>query len=272
LFWFLSLAARLGEGAQRRGVVIVWWGVQPPAHTELHGRGPSYFNQILPNATCCVSAIHAVTDDIRLKAAFDEVGRVALANYLIRFQTHFGSPLECQSNLNTFGIPSKILPLYTNGKVHCHDHTSFLSQLRQAESQHAVSALPINPPPLERVLITKDKPISVRELEITPGPNDIILGRGKRGSKYRGNSKLRDIVQEKYEDYDQGTSASRRVLARSIYFSLIQSGSRFLHFVEYANAWSDLDEDAAIAKILHCFRNHRLKINKHSQDNLDVLD
>jgi hypothetical protein len=270
LFWFLSLAARLGEDAQRRGVVIVWWGVQPPAHIELDGRGPTYFNQIFPNTTCCVSAIHAVTDDIRLKATFDEIGRVALANYLIRFQTHFGSPLECQSNLNTFGIPSKILPLDKYGQVHCHDHSSFLSQLQQAESQHAVFALAMNPPPLERV--KEVVPSSVRKVEITPGPNDIILGRGKRGSKYQGNSKLRDIVQEKYEEYEERNSASRRILACSIYFSLIQSGSRFLHFSENDEAWSDLDEDAAIAKILHRFRNHRLKLNKHARDNFEVLD
>jgi hypothetical protein len=266
------LAARLGEDAQRRGVVIVWWGFQPPAQVDF-GRGPAYFNDhIFPNTTCCVSAVHAVTDDIRLKATFDDIAMICHANYLIRFQTHVGSPLECQSNLNTFGIPSKILPLYTNGKVHCHDHTSFLIQLRQVESQHAVSSLPTNRHPLEHVLLREVVPSSACKIEMTPGPNDIILGRGKRGSKYQGNNRLRSIVQEKYQEYEESNFDSRRVLARSIYISMIQNGSRFLRSWESDKAWSDLDEDAAIVKILHCFRNHRLKINKNSPDNLDVMD
>jgi hypothetical protein len=219
---------------------------------------------------CSVSAIHAVTDDIRMKVAFDEVGRATLAGYLIRFQTHFGSPLECRSNLNTFGIPSEILPVNKVGQVHCHDHTSFLRDLRQAESQsqYAVSALPTNRHPLEQVLEREDEPSFVQKEVITPGPQDIILGRGKRGSKYRGNNILQDIIKEKYEEYEEGSPACRRVMARSIYISLSQKGSRFLHFSEDDNALSALDEDAAIAKIIHDFRNYRLKINKHSRDKL----
>jgi hypothetical protein len=98
--------------------------------------------------------------------------------------------------------------------------------------------------------------------EITPGPKDIIPGRGKRGSKYRGNSKLRDVIEEHFESYEEGSSLSRRAMARSIYLSLIQSGSRFLNFSEKDEGWSELDEDAAISKILHGFRNHRLKVKQ----------
>jgi hypothetical protein len=220
-------------------------------------------NFIFPHALCFVSAIHGVTDDIRMKIFFDEVAMAAKANYLVRFQTHLGSALECQSNLNTFGIPAKILPLTSDGQVHCHDHVSFLSQLRQAESEHVLLvAQPMNRHPMDNVLEREKEELAMPSEEITPGPKDIILGRGKRGSKYRGNNKLRDVIEEHFESYEEGSSLSRRAMARSIYLSLIQSGSRFLNFSEKDEGWSELDEDAAISKILHGFRNHRLKVKQ----------
>jgi hypothetical protein len=239
----------------------------------MRGRGPTHFNLIFPNALCYVSAIHAATDDIRMKTFFDEVAMAAKANYLVRFQTHLGSALECQSNLNTFGIPAKILPLTSDGQVHCHDHVSFLSQLRQAESeQDLLVAQPMNRHPMDDVLEREKEELTMPSEEISPGLKDIILGRGKRGSKYRGNNRLRDVIEEHFESYEEGSSLSRRAIARSIYMSFLQNGSRFLIFSEKVKGWSELDEDAAITKISHGFRNHRVKVNKQNQDKLDDFD
>jgi hypothetical protein len=190
-----------------------------------------------------------------MKTFFDEIAMAAKANYLVRCQSHFGSALECQNNLNTFGIPSKILPLTSDGKVHCRDHVSFLSQLRQAESEHVLLAAQLtNRHPMDDVLEREKEELAMTSEDITPGPKDILSGRGKRGSKYPGNSKLRDVIEEHFESYQEGTSLSRRAMARSIYLSLIQSGTRFLNFSEKDRGWSEWDEDAAITKILHCFR------------------
>jgi hypothetical protein len=54
--------------------------------------------------------------------------------------------------------------------------------------------------------------------------------------------------------------------------SFMQNGSRFLNFSEKDKGWSELDEDAAITKILHGFRNHRVKVNKQNRDKLDDFD
>ena len=99
------------------------------------------------------------------------------------------------------------------------------------------------------------------------------MGRGKRGSRYVGNSKLRNVIEERYEVYKEGLAASRKALARWIYSQLIHSGARFLTYSEEEKVWHELDEDLAIGKILHSFRNHGIKVNKQqSRDILDVLE
>jgi len=278
------LAAHLGEDVQRRGIVVIWWGIRPPFDSEMRGRGPGFFNLIFSNTMCSVSAVHAVTDDIRMKAFFDEIAKVATANYLVRFQSHYGSVQECQSNLSTFGISSKILPLSVDGEVHCHDHASFLSRLQNMESGHHVGSykeqyvvanaqVPCSRKLEEQYVVANVLEGRSRKLEeLTPGPKDIIMGRGKRGSRYLGNSKLRDVIEERYAEYEGGLLESRKVLARWIYSQLIHSGTRFLTYSEHEKVWSELDEDSALGKILHGFRNHRIKVNKQIRDNLEVFE
>ena len=264
----MSLAAYLGEDVQRRGIIVIWWGIRPPFDPQERGRGPEFFNLIFSNTMCFVSAVHAVTDDIRMKANFDEIAMVASANYLVRFQSHFGSVQECQSNLSTFGIPSKILPLSVDGEVHCHDHASFLSRLQNMDSEPNLGAYTN-----QYVVANESEPRSSKVNNLTPGPKDIIMGRGKRGSRYVGNSKLRNVIEERYEVYKEGLAASRKALARWIYSQLIHSGARFLTYSEEEKVWHELDEDLAIGKILHSFRNHGIKVNKQqSRDILDVLE
>ena len=252
---------------------MIWWGIRPPFDRQEVGRGPGFFNLIFSNTLCSVSAVHAVTDDIRMKAFFDEIAKLATANYLVRFQSHYGSVQECQSNLSTFGIPSKILPLSVDGEVHCQGHASFLSRLQKMESEHQAGAQDKHQyPSLHHVVTNERERRSNTEEGLTPGSKDIILGRGKRASRYLGNSKLRDIIEERYALYEGGPPESRKEIARSVYSHLVHGGTRFLVFSEDEKVWSELDEDSAIGKILHGFRNHRIKVNKQSRDILDAFE
>jgi hypothetical protein len=267
------LAAHLGEDVQRRGIVVIWWGIRPPFDPQEVGRGPGFFNLIFSNTMCSVSAVHAVTDDIRMKAFFDEIAKVATANYLVRFQSHYGSVQECQSNLSTFGIPSKILPLSADGEVHCHDHASFLSRLQNLELEHDAGVKDLYQYPSLHYVVAKERERHRGTEEgLTPGPKDIILGRGKRASRYLGNGKLRDIIEERFAVYEGGPIESRKEMARSVYSHLKRSGARFLIYSEHEKVWSELDQDSAIGKILHGFRNHRIKVNKQSRDNFEVFE
>ena len=267
------MAAHLGEDVQRRGIVVIWWGIRPPFDPQERGRGPGFFNLIFSNSMCSVSAVHAVTDDIRMKAFFDEIAEVASANYLVRFQSHYGSVQECQSNLSTFGIPSKILPISVDGEVHCHDHAYLLSRLQKMESEHDAGAKELyRYPSLHDVVANEKERRPGTEAGLTPGPKDIFLGRGKRASRYLGNGKLREIIEERFAVYEGVPTESRKEMARSVYSQLIHSGARFLIYLEHEKVWSELDEISAIEKILHGFRNHRIKVNKQRRDILDVVE
>jgi len=194
---------------------------------------------------------------------------VASANYLVRFQSHYGSAQGCQSNLSTFGIPAKILPLTVDGEVHCHDHALFLSRLQKMNSEeHNYVGAYTN----QYVVANEREQPSRNVNNLAPGPQDIIMGRGKRGSRYVGNGKLRDVIEERYSVYKEGLPASRKALAHWIYSQLIHYGARFLTYSEQEKVWYELDEELAIGKILHGFRNHGAKVNKQSRDILDALE
>eukprot|EP00429_Kryptoperidinium_foliaceum_P030114 CAMPEP_0176142028 /NCGR_PEP_ID=MMETSP0120_2-20121206/72243_1 /TAXON_ID=160619 /ORGANISM="Kryptoperidinium foliaceum, Strain CCMP 1326" /LENGTH=66 /DNA_ID=CAMNT_0017478219 /DNA_START=45 /DNA_END=241 /DNA_ORIENTATION=- len=38
----------------------------------------------------------------------------------------------------------------------------------------------------------------------TPGPKDVLLGKGRRGEKNPGNLVLRRLLEENYDSYDKG--------------------------------------------------------------------
>lgn len=248
LAWTMALTTKLGDDVQRKGVVILWFAFDPPL-SPTPRTGTNLF-ALLSFACIRVNAIHACTNDLRIKLVLDTIGRESDAKYVVRFQSHFGSPLECSYNLMRFGIARQILPLNPDGTVHCRDHHNFIARMQQ--SSEALIA--------QGQVIQQENPILIPQ----PRFMDVVLGRGQRGNKYKGNLLLKELLESNYDAYDKGSAQFRTFLASLIYKRIVVGGSRFLA-PSGDSDWVEVDETAALDRIGHGFRNIRLKSKRQWQ-------
>jgi hypothetical protein len=253
----MALTTKLGDEVQRKGVVLLWFGFDPPISPTTK-TGTNLF-ALLSFACIRVNAIHACTNQVQMKKVFDAIGLEADAKYLVRFQSHLGSPLECSYNLMRFGIPREILPLNPDGTVHCRNHHTIIAQMQQFEARTTNAALHVRPKE------EKEKETPKVLLFSQPRITDVVLGRGQRGNKYRGNVLLKEMLESNYDAYDKGSAKFRTFLASLIYKRLVESGSRFLAPAGDSEHWIEVDETAALDRIGHGFRNIRLKTKRQWQ-------
>jgi hypothetical protein len=85
---------------------------------------------------------------------------------------------------------------------------------------------------------------------------DILAGRGRSIQERAGNVLLHRVVDMHLFRYNSAPKLTRRDIAREIVRALKAKESRFLK-QEQGGHWVELDEDAAIDKVAHCFRSRR---------------
>jgi len=101
--------------------------------------------------------------------------------------------------------------------------------------------------------------------KVLPTGSDILLGKGKRSDKFRGNQLFRKAIAENYDAYNASSDRRGKLATlQLIYFHLLQSGCRFLAPVqrvrnEDPNEWMVIPEEDALEKISMGIRNFRRK-------------
>jgi len=259
-----------GKEAQRKGLVILWIGhgtnpttEQPPpdSHPTRH---PSYNGRMLFSVfekfPIQVRSVHACHDDKRYATTFNGIMNAAAPELALRFQSHFGPLPACFQSLRRYGIPKEIIPLDEQGIL---DNTDFRDILAWYQIQQDGTS--------------DDHQQSFISQTCIPHPveSDILLGKGKRGEKFRGNQLLRKAIAENYDAYDAGHRRTKLAILHLIYFHLLQLGCRFLQPAKLERSgdpvqWVELTEDEAIGKISMWIRNHRRKgvIPGHQESSL----
>jgi len=247
------IAARSrNQDGQGRGLLVVWIGhganITYPSDSGARYNGQSYFS-LLPLFPIRVVGIHACHDDELMTEVISSLMQVANPEHVVRFQSHLGSLGACLQSLRRYGLPKEILPLDEQGNL---DVSDFREIVRHYESelceggddhQHVLS-------PTSKVL---------------PTENDILLGKGKRSDKFRGNQLFRKAIAESYDTYHASSDRRAKVATlHLIFFHLLQSGCRFLAPVqrvgnEDPNEWMVIPEEEALAKISMGLRNFRRK-------------
>lgn len=93
-----------------------------------------------------------------------------------------------------------------------------------------------------------------------PGPNDVLLGRGKLIQEHTGNLRFRHIVENHREMYETARRLEKTLLASKIVEILQQTGGRFVK--RDGTGWAEVDDETARYKVSHSFRNKRLAENQ----------
>jgi hypothetical protein len=138
----------------------------------------------------------------------------------------------------TFGISANLLPVDSDGVVSLLNHKEWIrSRIQQEES--SMETMP-------RIHV--------------PGPNDVLLGRGKLIQEHTGNLRFRHIVENQREIYEHAMKLEKTLLAREIVEHLQKTGGRFLK--RDRAGWAEVDDETARYKVSHSFRNKRLAENQ----------
>jgi hypothetical protein len=248
-------AQNLGKDAQRKGVVLLWFGHVPNrviSNPGISGHNGQMFFSMFSALPIRIRGVHACHDDARYTQTFNSMMDVAKPEHAIRFQSHFGSLDECFRSLRRYGIPKEILPLDEQGNLETSDFRDMLLRYRTEMDDGGEDR------PEDRSLIGTSSTVPF------PTDNDILLGKGKRGDRFRGNQLLRKAIAENYDAYDTGNRRTKLAILHLVYFHLLQAGCRFLKPVKsdadgQPALWMEVAEDEALGKISMGIRNYRRK-------------
>ena len=200
-----------------------------------------------------VRVVHVCHDDERFIQLWNRMVAVIQPQQAVRFQSHLGTLPACLKSLRQYGIPQEILPLDEQGSL---DVSNFRESLRRNENEIESGRGGDDPGAAS----------SVRNLTIRiPTDNDILLGKGKRSNRFRGNQIFRMAIAENYDAYNAAINRREKLaILQLVYFHLLQSGCRFLIPVQSSETgdpteWMEIQEEQALEKIAMRMRNSRRK-------------
>ena len=249
-------AQSLGKEGQRRGVIILFFGhgavvTRPFANGLWRNNGLQYLS-LFSTFPIQVRVVHVCHDNLLMRKIWDRMMADADPQQAVRFQSHFGSLSSCLQSLRRYGIPTEILPLDEQGNLEGSVFRETLLRF-QSELDHGKDNLPDAESPARHTSV------------LCPTHSDILLGKGKRSEKFRGNQLFRKAIAENYDAYN--SSPDRRgklAILHLVYFHLLQSGCRFLIPVRCGGSgdpteWMEISEEQALEKISMGIRNYRRK-------------
>jgi hypothetical protein len=250
----------LGKEGQRRGLIFLWIGHganhnHQASSSVCEGNGFQYMS-LVPLFPIKVRAVHACHDDERFTQLWNRMVVVASAHQAVRFQSHFGTLSACLQSLRGYGIPKEILPLDEQGNL---EVTYFCESLLGDDIE--MNGDRAGNPSVAESPARRNPSICV------PEECDILLGRGNRGHKFRGNQLFWKAIAENYDAYNS-SSISRREkqsILHLVYFYLLQCGCRFLVPAPSGSSngdpteWIGITEEQAMERIATRMKNSRRK-------------
>ena len=144
-----------------------------------------------------------------------------------------GAPEKFQFELQTYGIPTQILP-FTSPTIdlssELHNRWVRMQQLKSSSS-------------------SGEDPIH------TPRRFDVLFGRGTTIAQYTGNLRAAHLVEMYRPKYEAADKFAKTEIAERIVTIIQESGGRFLK--RENGAWVEADDNMAREKISHFFRKFR---------------
>lgn len=224
---------------QRNGVVSIVYLVGSQIDRQAAWAEPRLMNT-MPMREC---AVHICYDNV-LISPIVALARFAVGTFTrLRMKSYFGSFEDCMDGLKTYGIPTYALPFDKHGKASNEDHKTFWEKRRQHERRSSRGS----------------------KFVAFPGPNDVLVGRGKLCQDHIGNIRYRSLV-DKYKDrYDRSSNFDKTAIAFMIIKIVKESTGRFLK--EDTEGWSEVDDNKARAKVSHLFRTLRYSQSARTMSN-----
>ncbi|CAJ1960440.1 unnamed protein product [Cylindrotheca closterium] len=255
--FFFKMSLLKYEEIQLRGVVRISYEVG-------HCRNKTSFGMLefarLSNAIPLrMASIHLCIDDIKAFFVYDLALKALRPTQRAKLKIHYGTHLECQYRLSSYGISRSLLPFDPS--------TNVITQ------KHLIHLSPTNP--ISSVLSTTVTVFEPSQPFALGNTDNVLFSRGRTG-RNRGNLRLRTLVTESSRRYDSGSNESKRVVVDDIISKIHGTGGRFLKQqsttkLHTASSWVQLPVEEVRTKITQMFRNKkRAALRQNANDGFSI--
>jgi hypothetical protein len=141
--------------------------------------------------------------------------------------------LECVYELQTYGIPTQVLPLDENYNIKLDHHLDWVERRKALEASSGEK----------------------EDFVLIPRRFDVLFGKGKNIAEHTGNLRAGLVVEMNRSRYEKATKFEKTQVAERIVHLIHLSYGRFLKKEKFG--WVEVSDDAAREKISHFFRRLR---------------
>lgn len=238
----LIVGARVTD-VQKKGIICVHYNNGKASRGD-GGRAARKVVSALNSLVVKVRAIHVCYSDPLADLVLGLMCDTMEKRFLCRFQTHFGTEIECQYSLMSFGIPLGVLPLKADGTVDFRHHREWINRVERGAN--------------DEILGNSAKELEEKAHGCLPKHEDVLLGRGRRGLNWPGNIELRRMVKEAQPRYESVDRYNKQLIAHTIYHRMKKTGAQFLKPLDGdKNLFVAVEQNKACDRIAHLFRNLR---------------
>mmetsp|Transcript_5570 Transcript_5570/g.8340 ORF Transcript_5570/g.8340 Transcript_5570/m.8340 type:complete len:506 (-) Transcript_5570:491-2008(-) len=184
------------------------------------------------------TSFHACYDDPRFDLVINIIRFRSGQSTRVRTRAHFGTEIENDYKLMTFGIASGgLLQRVKNGDLSMFEQ--FIQKSRERDKR----------------VIKEEEAVEARTgLIAYPRPNDVLIGRGKPYRDLPGNAVWDVAIQGAFDRYRACTTQFEKTcISMDVVKSVQDTGSRFLE--REGDGWKILDDVVARKKTAVAFRN-----------------
>jgi len=135
-FWVLCSIALEDVKTETNGVVLVNYelGAVREERNDVFYRRMLHWGNVLRALPLRVASIHWCVDNHSMKQSDNLTVLMLGGSNFVRVRLHAGSDMEVQYNLNSFGIPTSLLPVSMSGEVELSFHNEFLQKRKKIEA------------------------------------------------------------------------------------------------------------------------------------------
>jgi len=228
---------------QRRGVTCIFYHVDHAIndwHTVMKN---ARVRHAVPVRFC---GLHLCYNHAEVWSLACKVIGVMNTHNRVRIRAHYGTHMECQYELMTYGIPRSTLPVTPTGELLIDGHLMWLETRKQREKERTIF-------PITSIVMEESK----FDENIGPNPEDVLLGRGKTVVEHPGNTRFRQMIERFMIQYEDAPRLEKTCLAEIIVRMVKESSGRFMKRNE-KGAWEEVEDEIARKKVAHAFRNRRV--------------
>ncbi|CAJ1965021.1 unnamed protein product [Cylindrotheca closterium] len=236
-FYNIMVAFRDNAEIQRRGTVAICWGAGSAEGTsgdnaDLNWKLPK-LNEGSPMR---ISALHMCYTDSVWKDRVAIIRNGLNKQTQVRARVHYGTVQECLQHLRRHGIDPTSIPVNEHGEISDQlEHCRILKQQRKHERLK----------------------YPLRHIIGVPSAQDVLLGKGTPFQNHAGNKSLRQVVVDRYKEYEKAQKGLKKVIAKEIVDVIRGNGGLFLK--QDGKKWIPVNGEVAVVKVSAAFRTLRLK-------------